>query len=258
VVLLYGSVPAYRNLAEGMSGADVRQLNADLVALGYVTRSELDPTSDYFSAETAAALEDLQQHLGVQQNGTLTLGQAVFLPTAARITALSATLGGGAQPGPVLSATSTTRQVSIALDANEQSYVKVGDEVTITLPNQRTTPGRVTSVGKVAVSPASSSSGSSPTVTVEVAPLDPAATGSLDQAPVQVGITTATAQNVLAVPVGALLALADGGYAVEEVTPSGFHHLVAVSVGLFDDSAGLVQISGQGLAAGQRLVVPAQ
>jgi hypothetical protein len=62
---------------------------------------------------------------------------------------------------------------------------------------------------------------------------------------------------VLAVPVNALVALAGGGYAVEEVDASGVHKLVAVSVGLFDDAAGMVQVSGSGLAAGQRVVVPA-
>ena len=58
------------------------------------------------------------------------------------------------------------------------------------------------------------------------------------------------------VPVDALLALSSGGYAVEEVTPAGVHHLVAVSTGLFDDADGLVQVSGGGLSAGQRVVVP--
>jgi hypothetical protein len=59
------------------------------------------------------------------------------------------------------------------------------------------------------------------------------------------------------VPVNALLALASGGYAVEVVAPDGVHHLVAVQLGLFDDTAGLVQVTGSGLAAGQRVVVPA-
>ncbi len=64
------------------------------------------------------------------------------MPTAVRVTSVSATLGAPAQPGqPVLSATSTTRQVSIALDAAQQSEVAVGDKVTITLPNNQTTPG---------------------------------------------------------------------------------------------------------------------
>jgi Putative peptidoglycan binding domain len=259
VVLLYGRVPAYRSLAEGatasdVTGRDVEQLNRDLVDLGYASRSQLDPSSDEFSWATKAALERLQKHLGVAQTGKLALGDVVFLPHTARITKVQPTLGTSAASGsPALQATSTARQVSIDLDAAEQSEVKVGDKVTIALPGGTTTPGRVSSVGKVATT----SGSSTPTVPVEVAPLYPAATGSLDQAPVHVSITTATVRDALVVPVAALLALASGGYAVEEVTPRGAHRLVPVQLGMFDDAAGLVQVTGSGLAAGQRVVVPA-
>ncbi len=260
VVLLYGPVPAYRSLSEGMSGPDVRQLNANLVALGYVSATELDPDSDYFGAQTAYALELYQDHLGVTETGALALGQAVFLPSAARITTVSGTPGAMAIPGaPVLRATSTMRQVSIALDASEQSYVRPGDKVTITLPDNQVTPGTVTSVGSVATTPASSTPGqaSAPVVTVDVALADPSASGSLDQAPVQVSITTVSASGVLIVPVGALVALAGGGYAVEAVTPGGVHQLVPVTLGLFDDAAGTVQVTGARLRPGQHVVVPA-
>ncbi len=155
----------------------------------------------------------------------------------------------------MLKATSTRRQVTVNLDAAQQSQIKVGDKVTITLPNGRTTPGRVASVGKVASTPTAGSS-DSPTVEVDITPTDAAATGTLDKAPVQVEITTATARNALVVPVNALLALAGGGYAVEVVAPDGLHRLVPVSLGLFDDAAGLVQVTGSGLAAGQHVVVP--
>lgn len=160
----------------------------------------------------------------------------------------------------MLSATSTTRQVSIALDASEQSEVAVGDKVTITLPNNRTTPGIVSSVGTVATTPSSSgasgSGSSSPTITVLVNPTDPAATGTWDQAPVNVTITTGTVTNVLVVPVDALLAQAGGGYAVEVAGANGVHHLELVTLGLSDNADGLVQVTGTGLAAGQRVVVP--
>lgn len=257
VVLLYGSVPAYRTLAAGavasdVTGRDVRQLNRDLVALGYATRSQLSPSSDEFSSATKDAVEKLQAHLGVKQTGSLALGQAVFLPRAVRVTKVLAAPGKPTGPGmPVLFATSTARQVTVALDAAEQSYVKAGDTVMVTLPDGKATPGRVSSVGKVATS------SGTPTVTVEVRPLHPAATGTLDQAPVKVAITTATVKNALVVPVAALLALGRGGYAVEVAGPGGRHHLVPVSLGLFDDAAGLVQVSGSGLVAGQRVVVPA-
>ena len=271
IALLYGLTPAYRALSEGMTGMDVTELNADLVVLGYATSSELSPTSDYFSSETFYALEKLQVALGVTETGTLALGQAVFLPTAALVTSVTATLGGPAQPGAtVLAASSTARQVDIALDASQQSEVQVGDEVAITLPNNQTTPGVIASVGTVATTASSSSSSgssssssgsggsgsSNPTITVLVTLTDPAATGSWDQAPVNVTITSARVSNVLAVPVNALVALSGGGYSVEVVGTNGVHHLVSVSLGLFDDAQGLVQVTGSGLAAGQHVVVP--
>jgi hypothetical protein len=278
VVLLSGSTPAYRTLSAGMTGADVAELNADLVALGYATRAQLSPTSAFFGAATTTALIKLQAALGVTENGVLALGQAVFEPTGLRVTTLSAELGGRAQPSqPVLQATSTTRQVQLALDASQQTDVAVGDKVSITLPNNRTTRGVVSSVGAVATcpsSPASGGSGSSsaapgtdtcssggsgsatPTITVGVTPSDPAATGRWDQAPVQVGITTATVPDALVVPVSALLARSGGGYAVEVLGTGTRNHLVPVSLGLFDDADGLVQVTASGLVAGQKVVVP--
>lgn len=270
VVLLYGSTPAYRTLSQDMTGPDVQELNADLVALGYASSAELSPTSDSFTAATASALESLQAALGEPPTGTLSLGQAVFLPGAARITAVQATLGAQAPPGQTtLEATSTTRVVTVDLDASQQSEVAVGDHVTITLPDGQTTPGVVSSVGTVATSssssssPGSSSSGSpgsgsgTPTITVLVTPSDPAATASLDEAPVEVTITTASVPHALVVPIDALLARPGGGYAVEVVGKGSHRHLVAVSLGLFDDADGLVQVSGSRLSAGQEVVVPA-
>jgi hypothetical protein len=145
--------------------------------------------------------------------------------------------------------------VTINLDAAQQSQVKVGDPVTIILPTHGTTPGVVAAVGTVAVTASGGGSGG-PTVTVKVTPTDPTATGSLDQAPVQVSIITASVQDALVVPVTALVALSGGGYAVEVVSSDGVHRLLPVTMGLVDDSEGLVQVTGSGLAAGQSVVVP--
>jgi hypothetical protein len=276
VALLHGSTPAYRSLSAGASGPDVAELNADLVALGYAKSAQLHPRLAFFGPATTVAVQKLQAALGVARTGSLALGQAVFEPTAMRVTVLSAQLGGSAQPGQTaLQATSTARQVQVALDASQQTEVAVGDQVSITLPNNRTTPGVVSSVGTVATCPSSSGSGgssssssprtdacsagssgsSTPTITVGVTPSHPAATGKWDEAPVQIGVTTARVPSTLVVPVTALLAQSSGGYAVE-VVAGARHHLVPVSLGLFDDADGLVQVTGSGLAAGQDVVVP--
>ena len=113
-------------------------------------------------ADVEAATRFFVEVLGLTENGSLTLGQAVFEPTATRVTTVSAQLGGSAQTGQmVMQATSTTRQVQMALDASQQTDVAVGDKVTITLPNNHTTPGVVSSVGAVATCPSSSGSGGS-------------------------------------------------------------------------------------------------
>ena len=259
VVLLYGHTPAYRALSEGadVTGADVAELNHDLVALGYLDAAEVSSAWHEFGWATQAGVEKLQEHLGVAQTGELSLGAVVFLPAAARITGVPAILGGPAA-GPVLHASSTARTVSVALTPDLQAVVKAGDRVTITLPDGSSTPGRVTSVGKVATAQAGNSggSGNGPTVPVHIRPTDPRATGSLDQAQVEVAITDQMVRNALAAPVNALLARAGGGYAVEVVAGDGTHHLVPVSLGLFDDAAGMVQVSGPGLSAGQQVVVP--
>jgi hypothetical protein len=251
--LLYGDAPASRAFMPGMSaGADVAELNRNLRGYGA-------PSGDAFTAATTVAIERFQSEHHVSATGRLPLGSVVFEPGAVRVTSVTPTEGAPVQAGAALGISSTRRVVTIALDASQQTSVKVGDPVTITLPDNSTTPGHVSVVGTVATTPSSDqgNGSSSPTIEVDVSPDDPAATGRLDQAPVDVSITTATVRNVLAVPVNALVALAGGGYAVEEVQSSGIHQLVGVSVGLFDDAAGMVQVSGSGIAAGRHVVVPA-
>jgi hypothetical protein len=255
VLLLYGSVAPTRAFISGMSpGHDVAELNANLQALGYGQGL----AGEEFTAATAAAIRALQSAHGASVTGALLLGSVVFDPGPVRVTSVTPTVGATVMPGPVLAITSTARQVKLALDAAQQANVKAGDRVTITLPDNQTTPGRITYVSNVATSPSSKAGEeeSAPTIEVDATPTDPAATGRLDQAPVNVSITTESVRDALVVPVDALLALAGGGYAVE-IAKGRVHHLTAVSLGLFDDANGLVQVSGRGLSAGQRVVVPA-
>jgi peptidoglycan hydrolase-like protein with peptidoglycan-binding domain len=246
VVLLYGTVPAYRDLAVGATGADVTQLNADLAALGYGTNA----TSDRYGALTKAAVDRWEKDNGLTEDGVLHQAQVGIMPGAIRVTTVSATLGTPAG-GAVLQASATQRVVTVQLDATQQADVKVGDAVTITLPDNSTTQGTVTAVGTVATTP---SGGGTPTVAVTITPADPSAVGTLDQAPVQVAIITGSAPNAVTVPVTALLALTGGGYAVEVVRPGGTHQLVPVTLGLFDDADGLVQVTNTSLRAGERIV----
>jgi len=239
-------------LDEGLTGADVTQLNHDLVTLGYASGSDIGALGwDYFSWETAYGVEQLESALGVSSPpGSLPLGSVVFEPGAIRVTNVLGSLGGPGS-GPVLAATSDRHVVTIPLSTAQESGVAVGDPVTITLPDNASTPGRVSSVGTVA-----SGTASNATIQVTVTLTHPSVAGTLDQAPVTVYITTASVSNALAVPVGALVAQSAGGYAVEVTGAGNTRRLVPVMVGIFDDDSGLVQVTGA-LTPGEQVVVPA-
>jgi hypothetical protein len=253
VVLLYGPVPAWRTLDEGLTGADVSQLNHDLVALGYASRSDISMLgSDYFSSETAYGVQRMESALGVSSPpGSLPLGSVVFEPGALRVSAVPGSLGAPAA-GAVLAATSDQHVVTIPLNTAQKPDVAVGDAVTVTLPDGASTAGKISSVGTVA-----SGTGSNATIPVTVTLTHPSAAGTLDQAPVTVYITTASSRGpVLVVPVGALLAQSSGRYAIEVAGAGNTRRLVPVTVGIFNDNSGLVQVTGP-LTPGQHVVVPA-
>src|SRR6266702_2657416 len=265
VVLLYGSVPDWRAMSVGDTGADVSQLNHDLVRLGYADSADISALGwDYYSWETRYGVQQMEEHLGVSgPPGSLALGSVVFEPGALRVSQVTGSLGGQAG-GPVLDATSTRHVVTISLDASQQTEVKAGDKVTVTLPDGTTTPGTVSWVGRVATSSSGSGSGgsggnggsgSTSTIPVRVTLTHPKAAGTLDQAPVTVNITIGSVKNALAVPVGALLAQASGGNAVEVAGAGNTRHLVPVTTGIIDDTDGLVQVTGA-LTPGQHVVVP--
>jgi hypothetical protein len=256
VVLLYGTVPAWRTLDEGETGADVSQLNHDLVMLGDASSSEIGAAGwDEFSSATAAGVAKLQSALGVSgPSGSLSLGSLVFEPGKLRVATVTGSLGGPAS-GPVLTATSDRHVITIPLDASEQSEVEAGDAVRVTLPDGYSTSGTVSSVGTVATTSTSGNGTTTTAIPVTVTLTDPSAAGSLDQAPVTVYITTASVRSALVVPVGALLAQSSGGYAVEVAGSGGTRRLVPVTVGIFDDTSGLVQVTGR-LRPGERVVVP--
>jgi peptidoglycan hydrolase-like protein with peptidoglycan-binding domain len=253
VQLFYGAKPAWRDLAVGVDdGPDVNQLERNLVALGYDPDHDISIDNHYTWA-TAAAVRRWQKARGLDQTGTFTTTMpAVFLPWAVRVNTLSASVGGSAAPGgPVYTVTSDRHQVTVDLDVSQQGYVHAGDRVQVVLPNGRRIKGRISEVGRVAQTQGEGQDQTT-TIPVTVTLDNPRAGGRLDQAPVEVYVTTQTKRGVLAVPVGALLALKEGGYAVETVDTAGQHHLVAVRLGVF--SNGMVEVSGTGLRAGTKVV----
>ena len=257
VLLLCGSTPAYRSVSAGDSGPDVAALNANLVHLGYATRAQLDPSSHDFSSATASALEKLQSKFGEDQTGSLDLGQAVFLPGSVRIATVTGELGGPAQPGTqVAQATSDTLEVEVNLDPSQQREVKKGDRVQITLPGNTSATGTVERLGRVAQVPTGQDNTAGATIPAYISLDHPQQAHSLDQAPVQVEITTKGVANALSVPVTAIVGRSGGGFAVEVVGADGRRKLVAVKLGLFDAAGGRVQVVEGDLSEGDQVVVP--
>lgn len=248
VLLLCGTVPAYRALHVGDAGQDVRQLNRNLHVRG---------AGEAFTTRTVEALEALQRRKGVHVNGSLALGDVVFLPEAVRIAKVTGQLGGSARPGAqALNATSDTLHVQVNLDPSEQGQVKQGDRAQITLPGNTTVTGKVDGFGRVAEAPSGQdSSAADATIPTYISLDDPGKARGLDKAPVQVDITTAGVDSTLSVPGTALVGRSGGGFAVEVVRAGTRRDLVAVQLGLFDTAGGRVQVAGD-LRAGDRVAVP--
>lgn len=262
VVLLYGVQPAYRQLSPGVSGDDVKQLEQDLTDLGFASSANLTADGNFTGADSAA-VQRWQASLGLAQSGTVRLGEVVFASGPVRVAAIRAALGAQAAPAtPVLDLTAVHHTVTVPLDVSRQQLVNRGDQVSVLMPDgHASVAGSVTDVSRVATTPQSQGQGQGgpnqqATVAVTVTLADESAAGTLDQAPVYVSITTASRKNVLAVPVTALLAQPDGGYAVA-VRSGGRRRLVSVQPGLFGDG-GLVEVTGSGLAEGQTVEVPAR
>jgi Putative peptidoglycan binding domain/HlyD family secretion protein len=278
VPLWYGARPAWRAFGLGMTdGQDVRQLEANLVALGFDPDRAIT-VDRHYSWATVAAVKRWQQASGRARTGAVPLGQVVFLPGPIRVATVTATVGAPLPAGTaILTVTSTRPQVTVALDPALQQLVRPGDRVEVILPDGKTTRGTVRTVSRVATQPSTGSgqnggqnqgeggnsegtgtgtgSGQA-TVQVTVRLANPKAAANLDQAPVQVAITTQAHNGVLAVPINALLAQPGGGYAVQLVAGSD-RRRVAVHTGLFDETAGLVEVQGAGLAEGTKVEVPA-
>jgi hypothetical protein len=131
VILMYGELPAYRRLAEGVSsGEDIRQLEENLAALGF------DPgtVDSEFTSATAAAVSAWQDGLGLPQTGAVELGRVVFLPSPRRVTKVTATLGsdggsgaGGSEPAASAGGDTSRETTLVAFRPSNEATEADGD-----------------------------------------------------------------------------------------------------------------------------------
>ena len=250
VVLLTGDIPAYRTLTTGVKGDDVTQLEQNLAALGFGDSDGFVVDGDY-DTQTALAVTAWQLSTGADPDGVVNLGDVYFSPTALRVGQNQVAIGDAVNNGTPLMTTSISETfVTVQLSTDDQDLVVVGDTVTVELPSGDEEPAVVTEIGTVVLATQQGETYFEMTVTLE----DPEAAVGLDEAPVDVIVVGDRADNVLVVPVTALLALAEGGYAVEVMDASGATVLVAVDPGLFAD--GFVEVSSAGLEPGMQVLVP--
>ncbi|MEU1620310.1 hypothetical protein ABZ479_23755 [Streptomyces sp. NPDC005722] len=260
VVVFYGSTPLFRKLDKStLRGRDVTMVADNLEALGYdigpradpVARgtatggSRADQTGDVYTAGLSAAVKRWQEYVGMTPTGTLDVGQIMVLPGPVRISSLQAQLGDPVAE-PVLTVTRTTKSVSVPVQATDTDGIAAGAHVVITLPDNREIPGTVASISQSVQGggDGAENQNTPPTLNVSVVPGAPL---KYDAASVQVRFTAAARKDVLAVPVGALVALSGGGYAVQKTDGT----YVAVRTGLIAD--GLVEVTGDGLTEGLRV-----
>ncbi|MEU8330919.1 peptidoglycan-binding domain-containing protein [Micromonospora sp. NPDC048839] len=260
VPVLFGGTPLFRTLDKpGLVGSDVRIVSDNLRALGYQTGSQPSRSADgtrigtgqaLLTASLVAAIKKWQQALGLEPSGTIGAGQVAVLTGPARVSAVRA-LPGDPVDGELLAVTEKVKLVTVPVGATEVGTITVGAAVVVALPDSSEIPAKVASISQTVRGggpDGGTGQGSPPTVDVLVAPTRAADVAKLDAAAVQVRFTTAVHKGVLAVPVGALVALREGGHALQ--LPDG--GLVAVETGMF--ARGLVEISGTGVTEGLDVV----
>jgi hypothetical protein len=243
VPVFFGDTPLFRKLDNpDLSGPDVAVVGANLTALGYAVGH---PKT--FTPALAAALKRWQRKAGLDDTGTLDVGQVVVLPGPVRVNSVTA------QPGdpvaePLLTVSATTKVVVAPVSASDTPALKTGAPVSLVLPDGTTVPAKVTSVNSDVQEPPTGGQQGPPKANLTVTPDDPKSVAAFDSASVEVRVATETHAGVLAVPVGALVALREGGYAVQ--LPDGA--LKAVKTGMF--ARDLVEVSGTGIAEGLQVV----
>jgi peptidoglycan hydrolase-like protein with peptidoglycan-binding domain len=262
VVLFRGSRPFWRVLEKGMSeGPDVKDLERNLTDLGFANPTNLT-VDEEFTEGTAEAVKRWQKALGVRQTGKVELGRVAVLPygdvwVEEVVAKLGAAAGSG---GAVLKVTTTDVYVTVKPEEEQLPQLPPGSKVTVELDAGGRAQGKIVSISR---DTGQSGEDGGPGGPDEAKPIvsirlidQKKATDALDSGRISATVTVPEekADNVLVVPVTALLAMTGGGYGVEVVKPgSAEPQLVPVEVGLI--VANRAEVAGS-LKAGDKVVIP--
>lgn len=251
VVLMYGGMPAYRDLKDGVSGPDVKQLEKNLDKLGYSGFT----VDEYFDSATAAAVTQWQTDLGLEATGTVEHGRVVFASGAVRIDAVELAEGGEVGPGTkVLSFSGTEKVVTVDLEVADGRLADKDAVVGVELPDGTAIEGAIEDIYTLIQPAADANSEATTVIEVVVGLADKEAAEEFAAATVNVTFTVGEREDVLTVPVAALLALPEGGFGVEVVEGKASRKF-EVETGLFAE--GRVEVSGDGIAEGTIVGIPA-
>ncbi|MFJ2771146.1 efflux RND transporter periplasmic adaptor subunit [Streptomyces sp. NPDC087300] len=254
VTLLYGPVPAFREMKVGARGTDVLQLERNLAALGYGAGLYVDPRYD---KATEAAVERWQKSLNRTPTGRVGKGDVVFQPDRVKVVAADAALADAVGPDTaVLTAASTKPVVRAELDQSDAPLTAKGTKVEVTLPSGKKEPGRVTGTVNTGAA-GEEDAGDSITVEVTLDGGRSAASGEDTKVSASVRFVSESRENVLAVPVEAVVALrgAHGGYGLQ-IVEGGTSRMVRVETGMTADSR--IEVSGPDLKEGMKVGVAKQ
>lgn len=253
-VLLAGTQPAFRELHEGVDdGADVAQLEENLVELGFADGGDLT-VDEHFDAVTTAAVEAWQRALGVEATGRVALGDVVFSPAPVTVTATDAAVGGPVSPGEhILDVTGETLLAVGSLPAHLLGEVDEGSPVSITLADGDTVSGAVRSIASEATRPDGAEVTES-TVELDVQLDTTDSSAASEGADASLAVTTATRTGVLTVPVAAIVDGGDGQTAVR--VPKGDDAGVPIEIGAGLSAGGYVEIADGPLDEGDTVLLP--
>jgi len=250
VFLFTGAVPTWRPFEPDMTnGPDVLQLEQNLRALGFFDR---EPDTD-FTWDTQRAIRKWQEKTGQETTGRIDLGRVVFSPEPLRVADVTALLGDHVGPGtPILRVSDLTQEVTANLKLADQRLAVLDAKVEVQLPGGQTTSGTITQVGQ----PTETDSGDQKTVAIPITITldDPAAAAGIQRANVTIDVPSETKENVLFVPLDALIAMGDGKFGLEVVSKGRELQQVPVTTGLF--AGGSVEVTGPGISEGTEVVVP--
>ena len=221
-VAIPGDVPAWRTLRDDDVGADVAQLEAGLVALGYDPDGTMT-VDDTFTTTTEAVVERWQEDVGLPVTGAVSLGSVVFLPEGSIVSSVDAAIGQEINTGTsMLTLASTQRLVQAQIGADLLASIDIGETISARLPDRTNLQATVTDIAVAGDGVWQ--------VSAALADTDDELPSG-DAIPVDVTWTEVVAADVTTVRANALTRLDSGAYVVEVVDADDSTRFVEVGIG---------------------------